>query len=312
MNNDGFQLEELENAAVKKSNNAKRAAAIGATVVGSGAIGVAGKTVYDNSATNGIQNDVEEPLLSDEDIEGVAKTGAGQVDSSQPAQEETVSTTSKSSTAPAPAQPKVSTSQTDDEIDLSFEKTTHYYGDDNELIMTTEEGKVEGHDFLLADVDGDMQADILAYDANSNGSYEENEIVALEGRNQIAMGNPTSQHDDVFLAMQEPEPYPVDPIDEPYYDLNEEKGYAENDDDIHNDFEDEKTGEVYRDDYAENNENYNNNGDVEHYGASTDLAYEEDDIVNDDYEEDFDALASNEATGDDVDDIANDDFIDIA
>lgn len=311
MTNDGFQLEELENAAVKKSNSAKRAAAIGATVAGSGAIGVAGKSIYDNSAT---QNDGNgESLLSEDDVENVANTGANQVDATQPDHEESAPATPKAS-APTVPHHQVSTTQNDDEIDISFEKTTHYYDEDNNLLLTTEEGKVEGHNFMLGDVDGDMQADILAYDANNNGAYEENEFVELEGRNQIGMGNPTYQHDDIFLATRDPEPYPVEPIDDPYYDINEEKGYADNGDNIHNDFEDEKTGEIYRDDYAENSQNYNNNGDVDQYSsAHADLAYKEDDIINDDeYEEEFDDLASNDIASDDADDIVNDDFIDIA
>ena len=76
MTNDDFQLEELESAAVKKSNNAKRAAAIGAAMAGSGAIGAAGATIV-NNMTGGEQN--PEDVLSPEDIESGAQAGADQV-----------------------------------------------------------------------------------------------------------------------------------------------------------------------------------------------------------------------------------------
>lgn len=310
MNNDDFQLEELENAAVNKSNNAKRAAAIGATVAGSGAIGAAGMSMYDNQTGEEVNNEGQD-LLSQEDFDGVAQTGAGQVDGTQPVQED-----------PAPqAQPPVHqspvhqpapTPPAEQEIDITFDKTTHFYGEDNELLMTTEEGTLEGRGFMLVDLDNDQQADILAYDANANGEYEENEIVALDGSDQIAMGNPTPQHNDVFLAQQEPHLDPYSNEDDGFLVLEDEYDEKYQNDGISNDFEDEKTGEIYDNDYAENNQNYNNNGDVDQYSANAELAYEDEEIVNDDYEEDFDSLASNDSMSDDAVDTVSDDFIDLA
>lgn len=309
MNNEDFQLEELENAAVNKSNNAKRAAAIGATVAGSGAIGAAGMSIYGNQ-TGEEANNEDQDLLSQEDLDGVAQTGAGQVDGTQPVQEDPAPQT-HSSAPQAPIHQPAPTPPAEQEIDITFDKTTHFYGENNELLMTTEEGKLEGRDFMLVDLDNDQEADILAYDANANGEYEDNEIVALDGSDQIAMGNPTPQHNDVFLAQVEFEPEP-----DPY--LGDDDGILVYDDEkyqddgIHNDFEDEKTGESYNNDYAENNENYNNNGDVDQYSANAELAYEDEEIANDDYEEDFDTLASNDSMADDANDIVNDDIIDIA
>lgn len=308
MNNDDFKLEELEDAAVKKSNNAKRAAAIGATVLGSGAVGAAGMSMVGNPAGDDAIND-DQDLLSQEDLEGVAQTGAGQVDSTQPVQEEPAPQTQTH----APQSHVSNVQETpptapNDDIDITFDKTTHFYGENNELLMTTEEGTLEGRDFMLVDLDDDKQADILAYDANDNGVYEDNEIVALDGRDQIVMGNPTPEHNDVFVNLDDFDPDPdIDVID-----FEDEKGYADSRDTIHNDFEDEKTGENYEHDYAENNENYINDGDVEQYSADADLAYEDEEIVNDDFEEEFDSLADNDSTVDDAIDSVNDDFIDIA
>ena len=46
-------------------------------------------------------------------------------------------------------------------------------------------------------------------------------------------------------------------IEDPHY-------VAQNEEVIHNNFEDEKTGESYRGDYAENNPDYNNHADVDY------------------------------------------------
>lgn len=288
MTNEDYQLEELENAAVNKSNNAKRIAAAAGLLATGGAAGYA--------ATN-IQTDaVEEPIetLTEEDLESVADTGANQVQepqaNPQPVQPQPQSATPEQPTPPA-----------QDEVDVSFDKTTHYYDEDNNLIATTEEGTVDGKQFTLVDVDGDQNADVIAYDVNGNGAYEDNEIEFLEGNNQIAMGHEATQHEDHFIAIHEPEP---EPYIEPY-DINEEKDYADNT--IHNDFEDEKTGENYSHDYAENNEDYNN-GEVEHYSADSsddsDYAYEDDIKDESDYE--YNDLAENDAADDTFDDLGSD------
>ena len=309
MTNDDFQLEELESAAVKKSNNAKRAAAIGAAMAGSGAIGAAGATIV-NNMTGGEQN--PEDVLSPEDIESGAQAGADQVQAPQAEQPEQAAPVAKAPSAPQqphheePVQPQP---QPGDDVDITFDKTTHIYDENNELLATTEEGTLEGKSFTLIDVDGDMNADVLAYDADGNNVYTDNEIVMLSESDQIAMGNPTSQHEDVWVAVNDPvEP---DPFEEPIdpFDIEDEKDLADNED-IHNDFEDEKTGESYSHDYAENNENYNNDGDVEHYSASSDLAYGAD--IEEEDADDYDTLASNDTVDDSNDDLGGDDFVDFA
>lgn len=286
MTNEDYQLEELENAAVNKSNNAKRIAAAAGLLATGGAAGYAATNIPTGSA--------EEPIetLTEEDLESVADTGANQVQEPevkpQPVQ-------------PQPATPVQPTPPAQDEVDVSFDKTTHYYDENNNLVMTTEEGTVNGQQFKLVDVDGDMRADILAYDADDNGVINEDEIVELSGKDQIAMGHATAQHDDQFIAIHDPEP---EPYIEPY-DINEEKDYADNT--IHNDFEDEKTGETYSHDYAENNDDYNN-GDVEHYSAEpsdgSDYAYEDEGKEESDYE--YNDLAENDTTEDTFEDLGSD------
>ena len=286
MKNEDYQLEELENAAVNKSNNAKRIAAAAGLLATGGAAGYAATHIPMGGSEESIET------LTEEDLESVADTGANQVQEPevkpQPVQ-------------PQPATPVQPTPPAQDEVDVSFDKTTHYYDENNNLVMTTEEGTVNGQQFKLVDVDGDMRADILAYDADGNGVINEDEIVELSGKDQIAMGHATAQHDDQFIAIHEPEP---EPYIEPY-DINEEKDYADNT--IHNDFEDEKTGETYSHDYAENNEDYNN-GEVDHYSAESsddsDYAYEDEGKEESDYE--YNDLAENDTTDDTFDDLGSD------
>lgn len=291
MTNEDYQLEELENAAVKKSNNAKRVAAATGLLAAGGAAGYAATQI-----PLGSDEEMEDPL-TEEDLEGVADTGANQVQ-----EPETVS----QSVQPAPqyAAPSQSESQTEAEADVSFDKTVHYYDENNNLIMTSEEGTIDGRQFKLIDVDGDMRADVLGYDADGNGVINENEVVYLSGKDQIAMGHSTSGHEDVFVdthnehePVVESEPFP--------YDIDNEKDLADNN--IHNDFEDEKTGESYSHDYAEDNEDYNNNGDVQSYNAGSDYACnEEDENVKDDSDYEYDSFAENDSSEDSFDDLGSD------
>lgn len=292
MTNEDYQLEELENAAVNKSNNAKRAA-VAAGVLAAGATGAG--AAY--AATNFPPGHEEEPIetLSEEDLEGVANSGANQVQQPEVKPEQ-------------PATPVKQETHVE-EPEVTFDTTTHYYDDDHNLVATTEEGTIDGRQFTLIDLDNDNKADILAYDANGNGIYEENEIIELTGRDQIVMGNEATEHKDVFFASNDSD----DEIED-YYD-GDEKDYV---DTIHNDFEDEKTGETYSRDYAENNENYNNNGDVEHYSASYEADntddnnyYDSEDLglaQNDDFDDNdyYDSLAENDTTDDSFDDFGSD------
>lgn len=204
---------------------------------------------------------------------------------------------------PQPVTPVEPTPPEPDGPDVSFDKTIHYYDENQNLVVTEENGTINGQQFKLVDVDGDMRADLLAYDADNNGIINEDEIVELSGKDQIAMGHATTQHEVKFVTMQEPEPEP-EPYIEPY-DIHEEKDLA--DDTIQNDFEDEKTGENYSHDYAENNEDYNN-GEVDHYSAESsdesDYAYEDENKEEDDYG--YNDLAENDTVDDTFEDLGSD------
>ena len=266
-----FQLEELENDAVNKSNNAKRIAAAAGLAAGSAAAGFAAS--HFTSGGGAAPDAVEEPeVLSEEDLESVANTGVNQVQS-QPV------TPQPQPRAQAPQQEQ----PTEEEVDLSFTKTTEYFAGED-LVMTEEEGMLDGRKFKLVDIDGDLRADYLAYDEDGNGVYNDDEVIELNGSDKIAMGHTANEHEVVRIYAVEPNPQDLDPYAMNTIDIDNEKDYPEA---IRNDFEDEKTGENYSHDYAENNENYNNNGDVEAYNASytePEMAYQEEDGEQSDYD----------------------------
>lgn len=258
MTNNDYQLEELEDAAVNKSNNAKRIAVAGGLFAAGGAVGYAATNIP-------VDSESEAELLTEEDLKGVADAGASQVHEPEV----------KPQPQTPPQAPKSEPEAPKEEVDISFDKTTLYYDENQNLVGTAEQGTLNGHDFILVDVDNDMRADILAYDADGNGVYNEDEIIELSGNDQIAMGHATTQHDVEFLAVNTPD-LDIELYPDSEFNIDNEKDLAYSNEEIHNDFEDEKTGEDYSHDYAENNENYNNNGDVEHYSANShEYAYED-------------------------------------
>lgn len=265
MQENDFQLEELENQAVKKSSNAKRiAAAAGLMAAG------AGTTL----AATAVAGAAGEPALEQPegvDLQEIAEAGANQVPEAaapQPtvAQQEVVVETVQQPVA-----------QEDDEMNIKFDTRTTIVDEDGNVEASELKGTVDGHDFVITDIDGDGQGDILKVDVDGNKIYTSDEIAILTPGNQISM-NQEVAHDVVII---EPSDDPViDPTPDPWDDVV--------DNDIDNDFKEEKTGEVYTDDYAENNKNYINNAEVvsEHDDViDNDLAYQEDE-PGDDYIDD--------------------------
>lgn len=270
MANEDYKLEELENAAVNKSNNAKRAAAA------AGLFAAGGGTTY---AATKIAEASTEPdhTLTIEDVEKAVKDGLSQV--TQPTVKSQPATASKQPTPePVPTPPD----------GPHIEKTTIYVDEDGERIATLQEGKLNGHKVALADTDGDMRADLYAYDEDGNGIYNEDEITELKGRHQIPM-KPTDTGEMKVEVVRSYVP-PYNPEDE-------------GNNSIHNNFEDEKTGESYKHDYAERSGNYNNHANAEQYSEDTPIYAEPDD--------EYDSLASNDEAADDTFDDLGSDALDI-
>ena len=259
--NTGTNIDDYENMAVQKSNVAKRMAAGAAVFVGGAA--VAGGAAY--AATRPSETEENTPLTAEDVVNGA--------DVASEYQPETVSeqpTTEKVVVVEKPVE-KQSEEKTE-KSSVTWDETTNYYVGD-EKVASVEEGTVEGHKFALMDVDGDGHADLLAVDMDNNGRFDDNEVVTYTEEDHVHMGHQTAR------------------VTEQHYNNIEDFGsnngtqnyVAQNqpqqEEVIHNNFEDEKTGESYHDDYADNNPDYNphmdGSNDNDNYLAEYD-SYEQD------------------------------------
>lgn len=239
-NNPAASAEDYEDMAVRKSQFAKRAA------VGAGILGLGATAAYAASSTGNPVETTEEEL-TEEDIVNGAEVGPDAPQ--QPAVEEQTTTRYVYVEKPEPPQQEET-----DESDVTWDKTTNYYLND-EKIGSVEEGTVEGHKFMIADVDGDDKADVIGVDMNDNGRFESDELSALTPEQNVVMGHES--------AMTVNEKH----YSEGMFGEGNEEEYAyvnSNDQPIHNNFEDEKTGESYNGDFAQDNPDYNPDADVDY------------------------------------------------
>lgn len=137
------------------------------------------------------------------------------------------------------------------EPEIVWDEEKNIYVDD-EKIASVETGKYDGHNFSIIDEDGNGLANHIMIDMNDNGTYENNEIADFSDHDAIRMGHHASKVENHYIHST-----------------------AQDDSDIKNDFADEKTGEEYDDDLAENNPDYNP-------GGMTDGNFDSPDVVNDD------------------------------
>lgn len=242
-NNSGVNIEDYEDLAVRKSKMAKKTALGAAGVVGVGAI--AGGTAY--AATAG-DDTIEDAVTTDDLINGADTGMEMQPVEEAPAPQTTTQYVQVQQPAPEP----------ESETEITWDEATNYYVD-GEKVISTESGTVDGHNFTIVDFDGDDHADLIAVDSNNNGRYDDNEIMELSPSDHVHMGHETAKTtNEQFYAN----------IDSPRGYSPESESYAYNGGEpIHNNFEDEKTGENYYGDYAENNPDYNPRADVD-YGEN--------------------------------------------
>lgn len=257
MSEKDFQLEELENAAVNKSNNAKRIAAAAGIAALGGGTALAAKAAADSM--NHPTEEIE--ALTEEDLQNVAETGSEQVPEAQSVVKQEVVIEND----PQPETP------TEDQANIEFESRTMIVDEDLNVKASVLDGTIDGRNFQLQDLDGDGEADVIKIDADDNGIYTSDETVLLTSNDHISMDQDV--HNNTVII--EPNPWD-EPTPDPWL-------VVENDD-IENDFLDEKTGEVYENDYAENNENYVNNADDD---SNNEMAYENynegEEFVSDDF-----------------------------
>lgn len=271
--NPGMNVDDYENIAVQKSNTAKRVAAGAALLVGGAA--VAGGAAY----AAGQPNVEPEDTLTAEDVVDGANAGQSFQPEEEP-QQEVVTERVVYVEKPQPEETKEPT--------VTWDEKTVVYDEQGNVVGSVEKGTVDGKDFMLMDYDGDNHADVLAIDMDENGRFDDNEVVKYDPSDHVHMGHDTAHTREIHNGSQMP------------YDSEEPRYIAQNDDPtIHNNFEDEKTGERYHDDFAEDNPDYNPNADVNDYGENGRYLAENDayDAENDGYydAEMSDGLAENEA-----------------
>lgn len=241
-----YQIEDLENEACKKSNAAKRVlAGTGLAAAGAGAAFAATQYAPDAEPETVLTADD----LVDTVTDGVTENDMPEAAAPEESKPEEVHVYHHT-VEEKPAEPA--------EPDVDFNNTTAFHNQDGELIASVDEGTIDGTDFALYDVDGDGKADFMAYDVNGNHTYERNEIINVENEHIYMQDTDDGLH--VMVNTGEQSEWVIDPVDpEPF----EEDPLT----DINNDFQDEKTGEVYGDDLAENNSDYRNDDDMRQYAS---------------------------------------------
>lgn len=282
---DDYQLEEMENSAVEKSVIAKRVAA-GAGLLGVGAVSAYGAEHVVNGDTE--QSEVSE--LTEDDMQAGAEAGAtdGSTETSDQSHVETHNVEEVHvyhHDVPEPT----------DEPEIEIDTTTHLYDNEGNLVGSIDSGTFDGKDFAILDTDADGDGDILMYDANENGKIDDNEMADISDSNYI-MGQGEDHHDINIVTGEEIADAHDDPgfLSNDIY-INEKDELA----DITNDFSDEKSGEEYGNDLAENNSDYQNDSDIDHYSAGVDhhdeLAYNDEEGHAQDYEFNSEAVSDNDS-----------------
>ena len=256
--NSVMNVDDYENMAVQKSNNAKRVAAGAALFVGGAA--VAGGAAYAATGHDTPDEIDDSPLTAEDVVEG----GNVGNDYQPEVHNETTERVVYVEKHEEPSHDQ--NSEQANETQVTWDEKTVVYDEDGNVVGSVESGTIQGHNFALFDVDGDNHADYLAIDADGNGQFDDNEIVKYDVSDHVHMGHETAHTKEIHNNNH----YMVEDGGE---------DIARNDDDseiIHNNFEDEKTGESYNGDYAENNRDYNPNADMDSYGNSDNYLAEND------------------------------------
>ena len=267
--NPGMNVDDYENMAVQKSNTAKRVAAGAAMLVGGAAVG--GGVAYAAADHEDTKPVTADDGLTAEDVVDGANVGNSYQDSNDSHTETTTERVVYVEKQPEPA-------EEEKEPTVTWDEKTVVYDEEGNVTGSIETGTVNGKNFMLMDYDGDDHADLLAIDMDGNNRFDDNEIVRYDVSDHVHMGHETAHTKEIHYKNG------GESSEDPHY-------IAQNDADrtIHNNFEDEKTGESYHDDYAENNPDYNPNADANDYGNGNNYLAENDayDAEEDSYSADM-------------------------
>lgn len=260
-NYDDYEIDEMENSAVEKSKNLKRG-----IVAGAAALGAGGTAAFAASAHTDNIDDTETEITSEDLLAGlnaaVEEPTVEEPTAAAPQPQVVHNEVHIHQPEPQPTQP---TQGPEQQPQLDVEQSTVFYDSEGNLVGIIDEGEVGGMKFMAIDSDQNGKADIVAIDENLNGQFDDDEFYqadnktmdVLQGRQLV--GVVRTDDGELIKIMDEPNPYA------PQYAYNPQHG-ADDIDGIRNDFLDERTGEVYRGDLAENNMDYNNRG-GEQYSA---------------------------------------------
>lgn len=298
-----YQLEDMEDSAINNSNKFKKAAAVGAAV-----FGVGGTAAYAATKLNdGLDASADD--LTAEDLVGMAEAGAIEDDAINVAE--------------TPAQPAATTETVEihvhhhndpvapePEPQVSIDETGVVFDEEGNVVNVFDKGSIDGKDFIVMDTDGNGSGDVLAYDENGNGRYEDNEVTQLDNQSyQMGQG----QHAEAYYKDAAGNIHHIGSIDDIMHggDSIEAKEYAyDNTDSIHNDFLDEKNSGEFKD-FAHNNPDYDNHHDysaaVADYTQPEHDAYVEP-FIEQDYTDKYDGVDSESFAYDETPDSDNADF----
>ena len=227
-------VEELEDASVKKSNIAKTAAiAVGMGVIGAGAA-VAAETLIDEDEEKETTTEEETDITADDLVDG-AKVGA---------------------TNTTITEEKVI--HKDDEVKFTTDENVTVVDAEGNVLASQTVGTKDGKAYVATDYDGDGVADEYYYDQNGDGEFSADEGGMLEDSERFAMSD-LGQATRSIVYIQGSE----DGTGE-----GEDTGEVVNPgdtniDDIDNDLNDQaEEGNDIEGDYADNNVDYNNDADI--------------------------------------------------
>lgn len=272
--NTGMNVEDYENMAVQNSNVAKRVAVGSAVFLGGAA--VAGGAAY---AAN--HSETSDAPLTEDDLLSGAEVGSGYT----PVEETASATTT---TERVVVEKPVAATESEDEAnpEITWDETSNFYAGDDK-VMSIEQGTVDGHKFALVDMDGDEHADYLMVDMNDNGQFDEGEVIKYTPSDHVHMGHSTAHVTDHHYGT---------------FGNDGSNDVAQNNSGVHNDFEDEKTGEYYHGDFAENNPDYNSRASLEGMDGKGSLAENAQDPTGDmgEIHNDANDLAQNDPYDGDV------------
>lgn len=256
-NYNDYQLDEMENAAMEKRKNLKRGLVAGTAVLGAGGTAAIAAAPIINPDPNPEEVEV---ILTDDDL--LAGANAGAEDQPQQETDSTQQTTTQTVNETREFVIERVETQVIHEPNVSVDETAVFYDENGDVMMMADQGTIDGVQWIAVDKDLNGKADYIGIDENQNGIIEENEIYAMDNQSfDVGKGNMFAGYSRAADG-QFHKDYEVDNH------LGKHVAYNEGQqEDIHNDWDDERSGERYHDDLAENNIDYNNRG-GEQYNAS--------------------------------------------